>query len=783
METCRTVASTSRFATACTSARRALAQALVLTALVAAGPGTGLAATRSAAASASPLEEGVCQLREGQWRLAVATLQTAYAAATAGPDKARAAAALGDAYLRQHRLTEAEPLLAEAMAGLAEPRPRAAAALDLGNLQLARRQYAQADASWALALAQAPADAELSLSVELNRLRLPTAQQRQPRLEAAASQLDRLPANARRAELALNIAAQARTLPAQAGTALAWRLFEQGRQDATAAQDDRLAAQAYDGLSDLYEQQQRSDEALRLVERGLWFAQRADAHELLVTLEWRAGRLTQRQGRADLALAAYRRAVHHIEAIRSDIPVQYEDGRSSFRATLEPIYLGLTDLLLAASDQAGGSGRSALLRQARDTVELIKQTELEDFLRDRCSVGSARNEQAFVLPPGTAIYYPIILPDRLELLLETAQGIERRSVPVDGETLRRSVLELVSAMRSGTAFQGRAEAMYRRLIEPIDGLLTAQGITTLVAVPDGVLRLLPLGALHNGREFLIQRLAVATVPGLTMTSTSRTQGARFQTLLAGMSEPGPVVDKLSTDMVNTLIDPPKDVRQARGLTRSMRGGSGIAAGDLAGATTEAERSRLRANALREALALPGVKQEIENIARVVTGTSLLDGGFTLAALKQQLLSQNYSVVHIASHGVFGDSADDTFIMTYDELLTLDGLQALLRDRRLSRTPIELITLSACQTAEGDDRAPLGMSGTALKARARSALGTLWPVSDEAANLLMTRFYQLLALGQHSKVGALRAAQVELIGKSNLRHPFHWAPFILIGDWQ
>jgi hypothetical protein len=119
-------------------------------------------------------------------------------------------------------------------------------------------------------------------------------------------------------------------------------------------------------------------------------------------------------------------------------------------------------------------------------------------------------------------------------------------------------------------------------------------------------------------------------------------------------------------------------------------------------------------------------------------------------------------------------------MIYDELLTLDGLQALLRDRRLSRTPIELITLSACQTAEGDDRAPLGMSGTALKARARSALGTLWPVSDEAANLLMTRFYQLLALGQHSKVGALRAAQVELIGKSNLRHPFHWAPFILIG---
>jgi CHAT domain-containing protein len=141
------------------------------------------------------------------------------------------------------------------------------------------------------------------------------------------------------------------------------------------------------------------------------------------------------------------------------------------------------------------------------------------------------------------------------------------------------------------------------------------------------------------------------------------------------------------------------------------------------------------------------------------------------------------VVHIASHGVFGDSADDTFIMTFDELLTLDGLQALLRDPRLRGAPIELITLSACQTAEGDDRAPLGMSGTALKARARSALGTLWPVSDAAASTLMAQFYRLLADGRHSKIGALREAQIELLKNPAQRHPFFWAPFILIGDWS
>jgi hypothetical protein len=158
---------------------------------------------------------------------------------------------------------------------------------------------------------------------------------------------------------------------------------------------------------------------------------------------------------------------------------------------------------------------------------------------------------------------------------------------------------------------------------------------------------------------------------------------------------------------------------------------------------------------------------------VLPGTALLDGGFTLAALKQRLLSREYPVVHIASHGVFGDSADDTFIMTYDELLTLDGLQALLRDPRPRGAPIELITLSACQTAEGDDRAPLGMSGTAIKARARSALGTLWPVSDAAASTLMAASTSACWPTAGTARSALREAQLEL-----LKHPAHAPPLPL-----
>jgi len=770
METCRTVASTSHCAGGPSDrgsagrpragvAGRLLPWLLLLPVALASAQG-------SAAVDPCRPDEPL--------RLAAERLQAEYAAATAGDAKARAAAALGAAHLKLNRLALAEPLLTEAEATLTTARERAAAAVDLGQLHLLQRAPDRAEAAWARAAGHAAGHADLALAVEVNRLLLPAAPQRAERLAAAASQLAAAPAGEVRARHALHLAAQARSL-GDAGTALAHRLAEAARSEA--AGSAALLAEADDLLSSLYEAAGRDEEALRLAERGLQQAQQTPARELAVPLEWRAARVAQRAGRGEQALVAYRRAVGHIEAVRSDIPVTYLDGRSSFRDTLEPVYLGLTDLLLQRAAADRGAGRLALLRQARDTVELIKQTELEDYLRDRCSVGNARRDSAAALPAGTAIYYPIILPDRLELLLETAQGIDQVQVPVAADELRRAALDFVAVLRSRSPYRVRAEALYRWLVAPIEPLLAERGVQTLVAVPDGVLRLVPLAALHDGRDFLLKRLTVATVPGLSMTELTRRDGGRpgntVAALLAGMSEPGPVVDKLPAAVVDTVLDPATDPARGGADTRS-----------------DTERRQARTTALREALALPGVKQEIEEIGRVLgagargtSSTSLLDRGFTLAALERELTTRHYPVVHIASHGVFGDSADTTFIMTYDELLTLDALQKLLSAQRRQGRTIEMITLSACQTAEGDDRAPLGMSGTAIKARARSALGTLWPVSDDAAQRLMTQLYRRLAEGGISKVEALRAAQLELVNQRRFDHPFYWAPFILIGDWS
>ena len=103
--------------------------------------------------------------------------------------------------------------------------------------------------------------------------------------------------------------------------------------------------------------------------------------------------------------------------------------------------------------------------------------------------------------------------------------------------------------------------------------------------------------------------------------------------------------------------------------------------------------------------------------------TLLNEGFTLAELKRKLTEEQYSIVHIASHGQFDRDVRKTFVLTYDSKLTLNDLEALIRPSQYRGRPVELLVLSACQTAAGDDRAALGLAGVAVKAGARSALAT------------------------------------------------------------
>lgn len=726
---------------------------------------------------AAQLASGEQQSRAGNLYLAIEELRSAYQMATTGTDKSRAANALGVAYYRMHRYHDARPLLKEAFEGAASAPDKARYANDLGNLYAAERDADEAQNWYERAARLAPDDVSLQAATRLNRARIAGLGDKLAQLAPLANELPKIADDKERGRYALSLGTQAAALGSK-GLQLAYRGFDLARNAGAKLHDPRILAEALEGLSGLYEAQRRDAEALRLADQGAASAQSADATDLLIQLEWRRGRILKELGKPEQALAAYQRAVDHIEAIRQDIPVEYQDGKSSFRATLEPVYLALADLLLTEADKPGAP-KLELYRRARDTLELIKQSELEDFLGNRCTVDAVRRAPASTLPAGTAVLYPVILPERLDLLLETPQGIERRSVAVSKTQVTETAQQFATQLRNpDLSYEKASREIYDWLLRPADPLLAAGKIDTVIFVPDGVLRLVPIGALHDGSRFAVQKYALATVPGLSMTNADSRTPRELRLLLAGLSEPGPVVNRIPQSVLKEFLR------------------AGVATAPTASSRPPASRALVlrtpasfpaagndRETWLREQLALPGVKDEIESLRRMARSEVLLDQTFTLDHFKERVTEGDYQVVHVASHGFFSSNAEESFIMTYDDLLTMDGLQTLLRAEDLREQPIELLTLSACQTADGDDRAPLGFAGAALKARAKSAMGTLWPVADEAAAALMPRFYSALAQAGTSKIKALQRAQIALLEQAKFRHPFYWAPFILVGSWK
>jgi CHAT domain-containing protein len=162
---------------------------------------------------------------------------------------------------------------------------------------------------------------------------------------------------------------------------------------------------------------------------------------------------------------------------------------------------------------------------------------------------------------------------------------------------------------------------------------------------------------------------------------------------------------------------------------------------------------------------------------------LLDKDFLTGNFDRELAGGKYSMVHIASHGEFGSDMNRTFILTFDGRLTMDRLEQMLLPSSLSDRPIELLTLSACQTSAGDDRAALGLAGAAIKAGARSALASLWSIDDDATEKVMTGFYaQLKDHSNLTKAQALQQAQKLMLADPQFKHPAFWSPFMIIGNW-
>ena len=181
-------------------------------------------------------------------------------------------------------------------------------------------------------------------------------------------------------------------------------------------------------------------------------------------------------------------------------------------------------------------------------------------------------------------------------------------------------------------------------------------------------------------------------------------------------------------------------------------------------------------------ALGAVREELSAIQNLYGGEILLDQDFTLERFENALRDTDVSIVHIASHGSFTGNQSGNFLLTYDGKLSMDRLRQSIGITKFRKNPVELLVLSACETAAGDDRAALGLAGVALKAGARSAMGSLWVISDEGTALLIEEFYKQLKDPSVSKAKALQKAQNKLIEKEGFQHPFFWSPYLMINNW-
>jgi CHAT domain-containing protein len=675
------------------------------------------------------------------------SLRTALPLAEAAGDQAQAALILGhlgELALHAGNVTEAERLVREALdraQGLEDAGLTATLWQTQGNVFLVQQHWpnalaayrdsariAQQAAHWGIA---ARAQAQAALAAE-----------RAGQGQAAAALLDDALITVRQAppshDSITELLSIGRTYHrlAQANADLVLRAAATFQEAATLAQtlgDARALSYAWGYLGRLYEEARRYDEALDLTRRAAFAAQQVDAPEALYQWQWQTGRVLRALGQVQPALEAYTRAVNTVQALQTPLGNGPSGLQGTFQETVGALYVERADLLLQqaaaleARPERRGPEYEESLRQARATVELLKTAELRDYFGDACvAAAPPRTTSIEEMASHTAVIYPILLPDRVELLVNLPRGLTRMPpVQVPGPQVAQRALLLRRALqaRDPERYLQHAQRLYQWFIQPLEADLAAGAIQTLVFVPDGALRLIPFATLHDGQQYLIEKYAVAITPSLTLTDPHPLPQERVHLLAAGVAE-----------------------------------------------------------AVGEFPALPYVTEELQRIQQLYGATVLLDEAFSPARLDQTLRQGDFEMVHIAAHGRFAPQADASFLLTPQGKLTLPQLGQILGRLRFREQPIELLTLSACETAQGDERAALGLAGVAIQAGARSAVATLWRVADEAAARLMQAFYQQLRTPGVSRARALQQAQLALLHDPQYADPFFWAPYLLINNW-
>lgn len=443
----------------------------------------------------------------------------------------------------------------------------------------------------------------------------------------------------------------------------------------------------------------------------------------------------------------------------------------------------------------GDKNNLKFIESALETIDSLRLAELQNYLGDDCSV-QAIAKPVTLIDEKTAVISTIILKNKVAVIL-TLRNKNRSFqsqiywVPAKSQDVITTVndLRLKLEKRSDLAntYQEKAQQVYNWLIRPFAKQLQQAQIETLVFIQDGILRSIPMAALYDGKQFLVEQYAIASTVSLTLVDPAQLNRKSLRVLGFGLTKPSVVDGPIFFEPLNY------------------------------------------------------VKEEIDSIITILPGSKgLMDDAFTPERLKQELTQNAFGIIHLATHGKFGIDSRDTFLVTgkrigdketnqfkiqnglhpatltkfkikslffelsqeetrgqakweltqnsrnevkkYNEKLTMNQLYQIIREVHQGKS-LELLTLTACETAVGSDRDALGIAGISLQAGARSVVASLWQVDDESTAQLITQFYQELRQ-RMSRAKALQSAQKNWLQQhpGDRKHPGYWAALILLGNW-
>ncbi|MBD2566126.1 CHAT domain-containing protein, partial [Nostoc linckia FACHB-391] len=437
---------------------------------------------------------------------------------------------------------------------------------------------------------------------------------------------------------------------------------------------------------------------------------------------------TSREKSAKEALTMYKSAIDNLAHIRDSILSSNIDIQLFFQQEVEPVYRDYMKLLLKDSNPN--------LKEVIQINERLQTAQLENFLNCGKLDLIALNDIPD-LNSAYGIIHIIDLDETIEVIVQSSDrslhhySVEANIVKDNVSDLLWSLQDQKLATIDVQQILLPSQALYEKLIAPIASYLPASG--TLIFILDKSFQSIPMSILYDGKNYLLEQYSIAATLGSRIRYPKPLSKKRFTALIAALSKPSP-----------SLLDrnAPKGVRS-----------------------------------------LPKAKEEVKDVqSHTQSSLTLLDEKFTTPRLEQEISKNNFPIVHISTHGQFSSDPLKTVLLAYDKVINIREFDKLLKGKiQTDADAIELLVLSACQTAKGNKRSTLGMAGVAAQAGARTTIATLWLVDADSTALLMEEFYKGLKNGI-PKAEALRVAQLVLMKNPKYAHHYYWAPFLLVGSW-